>query len=67
VVDVGQVKGLEFDYVILVDVSAAAYPNRDYPRRLLHVAATRAIHHLWVTHVGRASPILIQALGEEEG
>ena len=67
VVDVGQVKGLEFDYVILVDVSAAAYPNRDYPRRLLHVAATRAIHHLWITHVGRASPILIQALGEEEG
>jgi DNA helicase-2/ATP-dependent DNA helicase PcrA len=66
VVDVGQVKGLEFDYVILVDVSATAYPNRDYPRRLLHVAATRAIHHLWVTHVGRASPILTQALGEDE-
>jgi hypothetical protein len=30
------------------------------------VAATRAIHHLWVTHVGRASPILTQALGEDE-
>lgn len=64
VVDVSQVKGLEFDYVILVDVSAAAYPARDYPRRLLHVAATRAIHQLWVTYVGRPSPVLTQALGE---
>ncbi|MSP56842.1 MAG: DNA helicase UvrD [Myxococcales bacterium] len=62
VVDVAQVKGLEFDYVILVDVSAAAYPNRDYPRRLLHVAATRAIHQLWVTYVGSPSPVLLQAL-----
>ncbi len=66
VVDVSQVKGLEFDYVILVDVSAAAYPNRDYPRRLLHVAATRAIHQLWVTHVGRPSPVLTAALDEPE-
>lgn len=65
VVDISQVKGLEFDYVVLVDVSAAAYPNRDYPRRLLHVAATRAIHQLWVTHVGRPSPILAEALGED--
>ncbi len=62
VVDISQVKGLEFDYVILVDVSASAYPARDYPRRLLHVAATRAIHQLWVTHVGPPSPILVQAL-----
>lgn len=58
VVDVAQVKGLEFDYVILVDASAASYPDRPHPRRLLHVAATRAIHQLWVTYVGTSSPML---------
>ncbi|MFZ5478947.1 MAG: 3'-5' exonuclease [Myxococcota bacterium] len=58
VVDVGQVKGLEFDYVILVDVSASSWPDRPYARRRLHVAATRAIHQLWVTYVGRPSPLL---------
>jgi DNA helicase-2/ATP-dependent DNA helicase PcrA len=58
VVDASQVKGLEFDYVVLVDVSATAYPDRPSSRRLLHVAATRAIHQLWVTHVGPASPLL---------
>lgn len=58
VVDVGQVKGLEFDYVILLDASAAAYPDRPHHRRLLHVAATRAVHQLWVTWVGAPSPML---------
>jgi DNA helicase II / ATP-dependent DNA helicase PcrA len=58
VVDVGQVKGLEFDYVILVDVSASSWPDRPYSRRRLHVAATRAIHQLWVTWVGTPSPLL---------
>lgn len=58
VVDVGQVKGLEFDYVVLVDAGSHAYPDRPAPRRLLHVAATRAIHQLWVTYVGTPSPVI---------
>jgi DNA helicase-2/ATP-dependent DNA helicase PcrA len=58
VVDVSQVKGLEFDYVVLVDVGEHAYPDRPAARRLLHVAATRAVHQLWVTSVGPASPLL---------
>ena len=58
IVDGRQVKGLEFDYVVLVGASDGAYPDRPNPRRLLHVAATRAIHHLWVTWVGTASPLL---------
>jgi DNA helicase-2/ATP-dependent DNA helicase PcrA len=58
VVDVSQVKGLEFDYVVLVDVGAGAYPDRPGARRLLHVGATRAVHQLWVTCVGAASPLL---------
>jgi DNA helicase-2/ATP-dependent DNA helicase PcrA len=58
VAEIEQAKGLEFDYVVLVDVSAASLPDGARSRRLLHVGATRAIHQLWVTHAGRASPLL---------
>ncbi|MBX2801524.1 MAG: ATP-binding domain-containing protein [Myxococcales bacterium] len=42
--NVHQVKGLEFDGVVLVE--PASYANRD--RNLLHVAVTRAADQLWV-------------------
>ncbi|GIW43652.1 MAG: hypothetical protein KatS3mg077_0934 [Candidatus Binatia bacterium] len=58
ITEVQQVKGLEFDYVILVEVSSAFYPDTPSARRLLHVGATRAIHQLWLTSVGSPSPIL---------
>jgi superfamily I DNA/RNA helicase len=48
VTDIRQVKGLEFDYVILVDVTASQYPVDDESRHLLHIGATRAAHQLWV-------------------
>lgn len=47
--NVHQVKGLEFDGVVLVE--PATYPARD--RNLLHVAVTRAADQLWV--VARSS------------
>lgn len=58
VTEIEQVKGLEFDYVIVVDASAAQFPNSPLARRRLHVAATRAIHQLWVTCVGTPSPLV---------
>lgn len=58
VTDVRQVKGLEFDYVILLDVTADSYPDSEEARHLLHIAATRAAHQLWVVAPGRPSPIL---------
>ncbi len=58
VTDVAQVKGLEFDYVVLLDVDAHSYPDSAAARRLLHVGATRAIHQLWVTAVNRPSPLV---------
>jgi DNA helicase-2/ATP-dependent DNA helicase PcrA len=51
-------KGLEFDYVILPDVDDKTYPSNPESRRTLHVAATRAIHQLWVLAYGRYSPNL---------
>jgi DNA helicase-2/ATP-dependent DNA helicase PcrA len=58
VTDIRQVKGLEFDYVVLVEVSDAAYPAEDEARHLLHIGATRAAHQLWVLTTGRPSPLL---------
>ena len=56
--DVESVKGLEFDYVVVPDASAATYPADDESRRRLHVAVTRAAHQLWMTTVGRPSPLV---------
>ncbi len=58
VTEVEQAKGLEFDYVVLVEVDAQWYPDAARARRLLHVGATRAVHQLWVTAVGTPSPLL---------
>jgi DNA helicase-2/ATP-dependent DNA helicase PcrA len=62
VTDVRQVKGLEFDYVVLLEVSKASYPIHDESRHLLHIAATRAAHQLWVVSVGEPSELLPRAL-----
>ncbi len=58
VTDIRQVKGLEFDYVILVDVSDTQYPVDDESRHLLHIGATRAAHQLWVVTTGTPSELL---------
>jgi DNA helicase-2/ATP-dependent DNA helicase PcrA len=62
VTDVRQVKGLEFDYVVIVEASEASYPDDDEARHLLHIAATRAAHQLWLFAVGRLSPLLPREL-----
>jgi DNA helicase-2/ATP-dependent DNA helicase PcrA len=62
VVDVAQVKGLEYDYVICVEVNQNTYPEQKEARHLLHIAATRAIHQLWVVSVSEPSPLLPESL-----
>jgi DNA helicase-2/ATP-dependent DNA helicase PcrA len=58
VTDVTQVKGLEFDYVILLDVNATSYPDTLEARHLLHIGATRATHQLWLICTGAPSPLV---------
>src|SRR5438105_13806709 len=58
VTDVRQAKGLEFDYVLLVDVDGVTYPATDAARRLLHVGITRAAHQCWLFCVGTPSPVV---------
>jgi len=58
VTEVSQVKGLEFDYVVVLDVDSMSYPDTPAARRMLHVAATRAVHQLWMMSVGTPSPLV---------
>ena len=60
--DVKQVKGLEYDYVVLVDVNASTYPTDDEARHLLHIGATRAAHQLWLVTTGDASALIPDTL-----
>lgn len=65
VTDVRQVKGLEFDYCILVEAGAGSFPDDDEARHLLHIAATRAAHQLWVISTGAPSPLIPERLRDE--
>jgi DNA helicase-2/ATP-dependent DNA helicase PcrA len=58
VTDVTQVKGLEFDYVIVVEANTDTFPERTDARHLLHIALTRAAHQLWLTSTGEPSRLL---------
>jgi DNA helicase-2/ATP-dependent DNA helicase PcrA len=66
VTDVKQVKGLEFDYVVLLEANTATFPESDEARHLMHIAATRAAHQLWLTCTATPSN-LIPALLRERG
>ncbi|WP_437938693.1 ATP-binding domain-containing protein [Sorangium sp. So ce341] len=63
VTEIRQVKGLEYDYVVLVDVNASTYPADDESRHLLHIGATRAAHQLWVVSTSAPSPLVPDWLG----
>ncbi len=66
VTDVTQVKGLEFDYVILVDVNAQGYPESNEARHMLHIGATRATHQLWLVATGEPSPLVAYLADQSE-
>jgi len=55
---VSMAKGLEFDEVVLPDVSAWNYRS-EYDRGLLYVACTRAMHRLTLLYSGDASRFLV--------
>ena len=58
ITDVTQVKGLEFDYVVLLDVDAVDYPENSYHQYLLHIGATRAAYQLWLMSYKEPSLLL---------
>jgi DNA helicase-2/ATP-dependent DNA helicase PcrA len=62
ITEISEVKGLEFDYVILIEASAQCYPDTPANRRLLHVGATRAVHQLWLTSIAEPSSIIRECI-----
>jgi len=58
VTDVRQVKGLEFDYVVILDPTAQNFPEVIESRHLMHIAATRAAHQLWMVCSGPVSKLI---------
>lgn len=62
VTDIRQTKGLEFDEVVLLETTAAAYPSTPHARHALYIGATRASHQLWCTSSGPASSLVLEAL-----
>ncbi|NLG23976.1 MAG: UvrD-helicase domain-containing protein [Clostridiales bacterium] len=52
------VKGFEFDGVILADASQSRYPDRSLDARLLYVCLTRPLHRLAVLYTGELTPLL---------
>ena len=62
VTDINQVKGLEFDYVVLLDVDGATYPEDTSSRYLLHIGATRAAHQLWLVSLRPPSSLVPESI-----
>lgn len=62
ITDVTSVKGLEFDYVVMLDVNAPSYPTQNWARHLLHIGVTRAAHQLWLVSTGEPSTLIPEAL-----
>lgn len=62
--DIMQIKGLEYDYIIGLDVNEINYPDDHPSRHLLHILATRAAHQLWLLNGGStpSSPLLPENL-----
>lgn len=67
ITDVRQVKGLEFDYVVILDPTRQNYPVTTPSRHLLHIAATRAAFQLWLMCAGERSPLLPPELASQLG
>lgn len=62
VTHVDEVKGLEFDVVVVPDATPDVYPATLEARRALYVAMTRATHWLWLGTYGPWSPLLARAV-----
>lgn len=58
ITDIYQVKGLEYDYIVALEVTQRHYPVADEARHLLHVLATRAAHQLWLISTDTPSGLI---------
>lgn len=55
-------KGMEFEVGIIIDADRTTYSDAEMDGLLLYVAATRALHSLYVLWIGTMSPHLVKAV-----
>ena len=55
---VENIRGLEFDYVVIPDANEINYTFNAYSRKRLHLAMTRAIHQLWILSTGNQTALI---------
>lgn len=53
-----EVKGLEFDYVVVPDADARTFPDDDAARRAMYVAVTRARHQIVLACASAPTPLV---------
>ncbi len=61
ITEIEQVKGLEFDYVILAEATERHFSDDPASRRRLHVGVTRAVHQCWLVCVGTPASVVTAA------
>lgn len=66
VLPVEYTKGLEFDTVLILNPDREEYPVDDGHAKLLYVAATRALHELYVLHTGNLTGLIADPLPERK-
>jgi len=65
VLPVEYTKGLEFDAVLILNPTKKEYPVDDGHAKLLYVAATRALHELYVIHDGNLTGLIADPVPED--
>ena len=65
VLPVEYTKGLEFDAVLILDPTREEYPVDDGHAKLLYVAATRALHELYILHKGNLTGLIADPVKED--
>ena len=65
VLPVEYTKGLEFDAVLIFNPTRDDYPVDDGHAKLLYVAATRALHELYILHTGNLTGLISDPLPDK--
>ena len=65
VLPVEYTKGLEFDAVLILNPTREEYPVDDGHAKLLYVAATRALHELYILHTGNLTGLIADPVRQD--
>lgn len=65
VLSIDMAKGLEFDYVIIHDVSANYYGTSEREKKILYTAVSRAMKQVFLPYIGTVTDLLLLGLANK--